>query len=135
LDVFESKQVLISIGADQGIKKGAKIELYRLEPTFLPFKVPLFGPGGNDQKQTEEAQRPRLATIQVGTVVLVEVGAKHSVGRVEKLFRRQIQANDVACWTWVDYMRNSPLPERPRVPGQWERGGAIIDLTQPEVPK
>ena len=118
LDVFDSKQVLISIGADQGVKKGAKIELYRLEPVLF-----------------DTQRRPSLLPVLAGTIELVEVGAKHSVGRVEKLHRKQIQANDVACWTWLDYMRNLPIPERPRVPGQWERGGAIIDLTQAEVPK
>jgi hypothetical protein len=116
--------VLISIGADQGVRKGAKIDLYRLERQMFHLSP----------QKPDDANRPRFAAVPVGTIVLVEVGAKHSVGRVEDLFRKQIQANDFAIWSVLDYMRNTPI-ERPRVPGQWEIGGAIIDLTQPKEPQ
>jgi hypothetical protein len=102
LDVFDANQLLLSLGANHGARKGWELEVYRLEPE------PLY----------------------IGRVELVEVGAKHSVGRFRG--RNKVHENDLASWL-------SPIAPKaqgpPRLPGTLEPGGAIIDLTRPEKAK
>jgi hypothetical protein len=66
----------------------------------------------------------------VGMVELTAVGTRHSVGRLSKKLSH-VRENDLVAWI----NPNPVFPEIPRLPGQWERGGAIIDLTLPKGPK
>jgi hypothetical protein len=111
LDVFEGNQLLLSIGTDQGVRKGLKGYVFRTQPTPLAFSVP---------------------------VEFVEVGAKHSLVRVQFYLygfhqkARRLQENDSVVWYSLE---PRPIPELPRLPGYMPRGGAIIDLTSPNGPK
>jgi hypothetical protein len=109
LEVFDNNQVLISFGSYQGAAKGMTVFLDRLGPSYL-WRVP-------------------FAELE-----LVAVGSRHSVGQMKSRSpHTKIQVDDFA---WVPSSREralfAPLPELPRVPGAWERGGAIIDLTAPK---
>lgn len=98
LDILENNQVLISIGKNEGARKGMEMEVYRLGP------------------------EPRY----IGRVELVEVGAKHSLGRFRAGFAKPYEAreNDLVS-------RFSPVMPAtlnfPRLPVWQQRGGAIAD--------
>jgi hypothetical protein len=111
LDVFEGNHLLLSIGTDQGVRKGLKGYIFRTHPEPVAFSVP---------------------------VEFVEVGAKHSLVRVQFYLyglhqkARRLQENDSVVWYSLE---PRPIPELPRLPGYMQRGGAIIDLTSPNGPK
>jgi hypothetical protein len=110
MDVFDSTQVLFSFGSRHGARKGLKVDVFRTQSTFS-----------------------HTASLPIGIAELVEVGTHHSVGRLVKLtWPTQIRAGDQASWQFT--YRSSDW-ELPRVPGRWERGGAIIDLTVPKQGK
>jgi hypothetical protein len=118
LDVFQDNTVLLSFGADQGVRKGLKGFLVRGDRTYATY-------------------------LHCGTVEFMEVGAKYSVARVtfpvfpmyspylsfaDKKIpprARDLKAKDAV--TWISEERR-PLP---RLPTEHLRfGGAIIDLTK-----
>jgi hypothetical protein len=102
LDVFDANQLLLSLGANQGAQKGWKLNVYRLEPERL----------------------------YVGSVELVAVGAKHSIGRFQG--REKVRENDLVS-AFSPVMPRIQEPQRVQNP--FERGGgyggAVIDLTRP----
>lgn len=103
LDVFENNQVLISVGANQGIRKGMEMDVYRLEPG------------------------PRY----VGRVEVVEVGTKHAIGRFRGTpgQPKHARENDIAYITYLVYQMPPipPIPALPRMPVWQQPGGALLD--------
>jgi hypothetical protein len=120
LDCFGDDLLLVSLGADQGARKGKKGGLCWNETTWRYY----------------------------GEYEFVEVGVNHSVVRVRsaimyysdflgekggpKKMDLIINKNDTIAF----FGSGPPRAERPRlVPAYLERGGAIIDLTDPNGAK
>ncbi|MBI1831997.1 MAG: hypothetical protein HYR84_11165 [Planctomycetes bacterium] len=98
LDVLDNGQVLISFGKSQGARKGMQLDIYHAD-----------------------AKAGYLGRELIGRIELVEVGAKHSIGR----FRAKVkpaQENDMVLLVYE-------MPAMPMLPTPvWQqRGGAILD--------
>jgi hypothetical protein len=112
LDVFGGDKLLLSIGSNQGARKGLKGYLIPTDPN------------------------PRT----IATVEFVEVGAKHSFLSI-KYYAGRFQEKDSVVWfsTGPISFPKGPLPppQLPRIQGYryLEPGGAIIDLTSPNGAK
>jgi hypothetical protein len=99
LDVFDDGSILISFGAKDGARKGLEVGLHRSQP------------------------KPA-----VGIVELIEVGSRHSIGRLKTRFVRPREDDLVFGYSDEQLV----IPESARTPFLWQRGGAIIDLATPK---
>jgi hypothetical protein len=99
LDVLESNQVLLSFGKNQGARKGMEMDIHRLD-----------------------AKSAYSRGEYIGLVELVDVGAKHAIGR----FRAKVKPareDDIATLIY----KMPPIPQVPLIPVWQQRGGAILD--------
>jgi uncharacterized protein (TIGR03067 family) len=114
LDVFDGTQVLLSFGTDQGAEKGQK--------GFLHTGYP---------------RNSRIPYVEL--VELTDVGTNYSIGR----FQLNGGALSMMLQNKDNPVRNQPLvwyllpdqsyvPRIPVLPARFQRGGAIIDLSDPK---
>jgi hypothetical protein len=110
LDVFDGNQLLLSIGADQGARKGLAGSTFRSNP----YRDPL------------------LAEVE-----FVEVGAKHSVVRVRYNAYLPGRFRIGESFVWMSFQRPArPLEgDFQRFPLKMQAGGATIDFTTPNGAK